>query len=170
MQRMILVPGANCPNDVPDILHFSANPSDIETRHEAGLAHRPAPLFPDLNDPLPALGYGGPPTTVLSMNILLEGHRQALPSGEPGPVEDVRRQTHWLYRLAQQPGPGLVRPCEVDIIWGRNWAFRGTIRQLAERLDQFTPDGTAVRAWVRVELAGKPLTVQAPAAMAEAEP
>lgn len=148
MERMILVPGRNCPANIPAVLRFSANPEEIELSHDAGLTPRPAPLFLDRTAPAPAMAYGGPAETTLSLSMVFEASGDA----------DVRAQTHWLYLLAQMRGAGLTAPCEVDLIWGKTWAYRGTIRTLEERLDLFSASGTATRAWVRLTLTGMSLT------------
>lgn len=160
MERMILVTGQNCPPDVPPILHCAFNPSEIELTHDSGLADRPAPLFPNPADSVPALRSGGPAQTYLKLALLFQARAERQENGASGAAEDVRFQTRWLYQLAQGPGPGNDRPCEIDLIWGKSWAFRGAIRSLSERLDDFTSDGTALRAWIRLEIVGRSLTAQ----------
>jgi hypothetical protein len=160
MERLILLPGSPRPADVPEMIRCTLNPSEVVIARSAGLAERPEALAlaaPPASTAagelaaapsLAALGYGGPGRTVLTLWLLFEAPTEP----ETGAVtEDVRRLTRPLYSLAGRPGPGIDLPCPVDLIWGKHWAFRGTIARLSETLDDFTPAGLATRAWVQIE-------------------
>ena len=142
MERLILRPLDPRPEGVPALIHCRLNPSDVEMTRDSGLAPRPAPLFGAAG---PALGYAQEAVTNLSVNLLIESETQA------GHLQrDVREHTRPLYRLAERPAAGIDRPALVDLVWGKDWAFRGAITRLAERLEMFTPQGTAMRSWLRM--------------------
>lgn len=157
MERLIIVPGRNAPPDVPDVLECTINPAEIELTHDAGLTRRPLSIAPVGDGPGRALAHGGAALTTLHLGMLFEGRRRPGPDGQREMLEDVRQQTRWLYRLAAPAAPGLVAPCEVDLIWGKSWAFRGILRTVSERPDIFSREGLAQRSWVRLELVGRQL-------------
>ncbi len=138
MERLILMPGEGAPPDVPDILRCMFNPSELVLTQAARLRPRPAPLWGETA----TLAHAAPPHATLELRLLFES----------GPQMDVRQATRALHGLAA-PGPaGGAVP--VDVIWGKHWAFRGTISRLSETLDQFTTAGIALRSWLSVELVG----------------
>ncbi len=182
MERLILLPGSPRPPDLPEIIRCALNPSEVVIARSAGLAERPEALA-IATTPVPvstqiasapaeesaassgpggrlaspqslaSLGYGGAGRTILTLRLLFESPTDP----ETGVVtEDVRRLTRPLHSLAGRPGPGIDIPAPVELIWGKHWAFRGTIARLSETLDDFTPAGLATRAWVQIEFWGLP--------------
>ena len=73
--------------------------------------------------------------------------RPALPS------IDVRDLTLPLWRLAENAADrrgGFGGPPLVRFVWGKAWNVLGVIAAVAERVEQFGPDGNPHRSWLRV--------------------
>ncbi len=154
MERLILKPQPPIPDGVPRLIHCSLNPDDIQITRDASLVPRAAPLF---GSDGPSLGYGREAITILTLNLLVVGREEPSRGDRPPIVHDVRERTQPLYRLAERGGPKVDQPCLVDFVWGKDWAFRGAIARLAERLDAFTGQGVATRSWMRLEVQGRPI-------------
>jgi hypothetical protein len=59
---------------------------------------------------------------------------------------DVRDLTGPIWDLAG-------RPEVVRFVWGKSWNVPAVVGAVAERLEQFGPDGVPGRSWLRVRLA-----------------
>lgn len=89
-----------------------------------------------------------------------EGERsvgETAPAGSPGEplsIKDVRNLSGPLWRLAENyVGDELSDgPPGVHFIWGAAWNLPCIAISIAERFDQFSPDGTPRRSWVRIHL------------------
>lgn len=79
-------------------------------------------------------------------------------------TQDVRDLTLPLWRLAEgtnrtsRAGRG-DRPPSVRFMWGKSWNIPAVVVAVAERLEDFTPDGVPRRSWLRMRL----LRAEAPA-------
>ncbi|MBX3569839.1 MAG: hypothetical protein KF914_17375 [Rhizobiaceae bacterium] len=146
MERLIMLPGSPRPTGVPEIIRCLLNPASILIERDSGLAGRPKPIFrEDAQQAISDLAFNGTGRSLLSVSLLFETTPR--PEGE---TADVRLLTAPLHRLAAEAGSGGRRPCAVELIWGKRWSFRGAVGRLAEKLDQFTRDGTATRSWLTV--------------------
>jgi nucleoid-associated protein YgaU len=68
-------------------------------------------------------------------------------------TDDVRDLTAPLWRLAENAQDGRsVGPTVVRFVWGKSWNVRGVVSAVAERLERFTPAGTAQRSWLSLRL------------------
>jgi hypothetical protein len=66
---------------------------------------------------------------------------------------DVRDLTGPLWRLAENDSStGFGTPPLVRFVWGKTWNVLGLIARIAERLEQFGPDGGPRRSWLRLHL------------------
>ncbi len=128
------------------------NPNTLILRRQGGVRTRPgtggqitgAGLADD-----PVL-YTGGGKTELELDLLFD-----LSLLDPSAtVQDVRELTLPLWNLAENGSvdPGYGRPPLVRFIWGKAWNVRGVIAALAERLEEFSPEGAAQRSWLRMRL------------------
>jgi hypothetical protein len=65
---------------------------------------------------------------------------------------DVRDLTRPLWELAENseaPAQG-AGPAVVRFLWGKSWNLPGVVTAVAERLEQFAPDGSPARSWLRM--------------------
>jgi hypothetical protein len=66
---------------------------------------------------------------------------------------DVRELTHPLWDLAETtPQQAGSAPPVVRFLWGKSWNIPGVVTAVAERLEQFAPDGAPARSWLRMRL------------------
>jgi Contractile injection system tube protein len=66
-------------------------------------------------------------------------------------TKDVRDLTRPLWDLAESTAaPAGATPPVVRFLWGKSWNIPGVITTVAERLEQFTPDGAPTRSWLRM--------------------
>jgi Contractile injection system tube protein len=81
-------------------------------------------------------------------------------------VADVRELTAPLWRLAENDAGQEVhgRPPLVRFVWGKSWNVPGVVAAVAERLEQFTPEGVPTRSWLRMKFlrAAEPSGATAP--------
>jgi hypothetical protein len=78
----------------------------------------------------------------------------APPVATAAPDIDVRGLTGPLWRLAEnaaQPG-GFGSPPLARFVWGRSWNVLGVVSAIAERVEQFDPEGRPARSWLRVRM------------------
>jgi hypothetical protein len=102
----------------------------------------------------------GPATAVQSSQTSGQlGSQQAdafAGSGLPAPSApvDVRSLTGPLWRLAENAGSegAFGSPPLARFVWGKSWNVLGVISAIAERVEQFDPDGTPARSWLRLRL------------------
>ena len=72
----------------------------------------------------------------------------------PAAPIDVRTLTGPLWRLAENTGGdgGFGAPPLARFVWGKSWNVLGVITAIAERVEQFDPDGTPGRSWLRLRM------------------
>lgn len=148
------------------------NPETLAVRRVAGVRPRRsaagALTGAELTDD-PLLHTGGGRTEIdldLLFDVTLGGGSVA--------TEDVRDLTRPFWNLAENAGS---RGPQVRFVWGKTWNIPGVVVSVAERLENFTPQGVARRSWLRLRLwrtgeapppspdAGPPLDAAALAAM-----
>lgn len=129
------------------------NPESLVLRRTAGLRTRQSAggLVVGsglLDDPL---FYTGGGTTELTFNLLFDVQ---LAVGSSIQATDVRELTGPLWRLSEniQAGPEQGGPPRVRFVWGKAMNVCGIVAAVAERLEEFTPDGTPQRAWLRMRM------------------
>ncbi|MEY6433756.1 hypothetical protein ABC977_15230 [Thioalkalicoccus limnaeus] len=140
------------------------NPESLELRRRAGLV--PAATTggllggQDLADDPPLFTGGG--TTELTLNLLFDVSL----AGSTLVSEDVRDLTNPLWQLAENSHgqPGDRRPPVVRFVWGKAWNWPAVVTAVAERLEDFTAEGTPRRSWLRLRLlrVAEPLTDDVP--------
>jgi hypothetical protein len=159
------------------------NPETVVVRRSSGVrrATSPGGFLTGVglgDDPLVVTGGG---RTELELDLLFDtsllppppgGSAGRLPGpGDPPPpavTTDVRELTAPLWRLAENaPGSnGFGAPPLVRFVWGKAWNVLGLIAAIAERVEQFGPDGGPHRSWLRLRL----LRVSDPGAQPEPSP
>jgi hypothetical protein len=76
-------------------------------------------------------------------------------------TEDVRDLTSPLWDLSENAveDDGVGRPTLARFVWGKSWNIPGIVEAVAERLENFTPDGTARRSWLKMRFVrvGEPI-------------
>ena len=136
------------------------NPESLIVRRTAGVRPRRT-LGGQLtgarlaDDPLLYTGGG---MTELRLDLLFD----VTLAGSTIGTDDVRDLTRPLWELAENASgdDGYGRPPLVRFVWGKSWNIPGVVAAVAERLEQFTPEGTPQRSWLRMRL----LRVNEPAA------
>jgi contractile injection system tube protein len=106
------------------------------------------------DDPLLHSGGG---RTVVDLDLLFDVSL----AGSNVTTEDVRDLTSPLWNLAENAvaDDGFARPTLVRFVWGKSWNIPGVVAAVAERLENFTPEGLARRSWLRLRLVrvGEPI-------------
>lgn len=130
------------------------NPETFVVRRRAGVRSRRG-VVGQLSGVALADGpllYTGGGRTEMDIDLLFDVSLQ--PAGAVL-TEDVRDLTGPLTCLAEnlEDQEGYGRPPLVRFIWGRFWNVPGVITAVAERLEDFSPEGAPRRAWVRLRLA-----------------
>jgi len=126
------------------------NPTSVVVRRLAGLRTRQSGTGPltgaGLKDD-PLLFTGGGMTEIL-LDLLFDISL----AGASVAAEDVRDLTRPLAELAEgsEGDDGYGELPLVRFVWGKAWNVLGVVAALAERLEQFTPEGTPQRAWLRM--------------------
>jgi hypothetical protein len=162
------------------------NPETLVVRRTAGVRRAASPSGSYTastlgDDPLVVSGGG---RTELELDLLFDTSVVSPPvpaagqlpvPGDPAapPVPtDVRDLTRPLWRLAENPGEsGLGDAPLVRFVWGKAWNVLGLIASIAERVEQFGPDGGPRRSWLRlrmVRVSQPPEPVAGPAAHPQA--
>jgi hypothetical protein len=136
-----------------DRLGCLLNPASLLVRRLAGLHTRHSTSGPlaragSNDDPLLFTGGG---TTELTLDLLFD----VTLAGSSIKAEDVRELTRPLLELAggveSKDGDGGEPPL-VRLVWGKHWNVPGLISAVAERLENFTPEGAPRRSWLRIRL------------------
>ena len=122
------------------------NPETLAVRRAAGVRPRRsasgALAGAELTDD-PLLHTGGGRTEIdldLLFDVSLAGSNVV--------ADDVRDLTRPFWNLAENAGGGT----QVRFVWGKAWNIPGVIVFVAERLENFTPQGVARRSWLRLRL------------------
>lgn len=94
--------------------------------------------------------YTGGGRTELDMELLFDVEI----AGSSITSRDVRDLTRPLWSLTEnRPGTdGYGRPPLVRFVWGKAWNIPGLITSVAERLEQFSEEGTPQRSWLRLRM------------------
>jgi hypothetical protein len=104
---------------------------------------------PEADDALLATGGG---STELVLELLFDVSKQS----SPRPEASVQALTAPLWALAENSsegaGAGLAVPPQVRFVWGKSWNLLATVVSVAERFEQFTPEGMPRRSWVKLRL------------------
>ena len=128
------------------------NPETLVIRRLAGLRPREA-VHGQLaragltDDPLLQTGGG---RTELELDLLFDVSL----AGSSITTDNVRDLTGPFWRLAENAvgDDGYRRPPLVRFIWGRSWNIPCAVVAVAERLDDFTPEGVPRRSWLRMRM------------------
>jgi hypothetical protein len=128
------------------------NPEMLVIRRTAGVRPRRSPAgqltgAALADDPLLYTGGG---QTVVDLDLLFDVSL----AGSSITTEDVRDLTSPLWNLAENAvaNDGFGRPTLVRFVWGKSWNIPGIVAAVAERLENFTPEGQARRSWLRMRL------------------
>jgi hypothetical protein len=126
------------------------NPESLIVRRLAGVRQRRslggALTGPGLTDDM--LLYSGGGTTELHLDLLFD---VSLASSSVK-TDDVRVLTGPLWQLAENDSRAekAASPSLVRFVWGKSWNIPGVVAAVAERLEQFTPEGAPMRSWLRM--------------------
>ncbi len=128
------------------------NPESVVVRRVAGVRSRRS-AGGELtggglsDDPLLYTGGG---RTELELDLLFDVNV----AGSSIAATDVRDLTRPLADLAENAASddAYGRPPMVRFVWGKSWNIPGVVTALAERLEQFTPEGAPQRSWLRMRL------------------
>ena len=144
------------------------NPETLEITRRSGLRTRRslggALTGRGLSDD-PVL-YTGGGVTELKLDLLFD---VALSSSTHQPqAPNVRELTAPFWELAENSAgdDGFGHAPQVRFVWGKVWNVPAVVLDIAERFEQFTPEGVPQRSWVRMRLRRVPESVpsQGPAA------
>jgi len=135
-----------------DRIECLLNPETFVLTRQAGL--RPVRTIAgtltghaDADDPLLATGGG---STELILELLFDVSKQT----SARPEASVQALTAPLWDLAENSddtdGPG--KPPMVRFVWGKSWNISAIVASVAERFEQFTPEGLPRRSWVKLRL------------------
>lgn len=99
------------------------------------------------DDPLLATGGG---TTELVLELLFDVSKQT----SARPESSVQALTAPLWDLAENSddSEGYGRPPLVRFVWGKTWNVSAVVVSVAERFEQFTPEGIPQRSWLKLRL------------------
>ncbi len=135
-----------------EMLTCLLNPETLVLRRSSGIRvrHSSASLLSGAqlsDDPLLFTGGG---RTELELDLLFD----VTLSGSTVTTEDVRDLTGPLWNLSENTvGTDAYRvPPLVRLIWGRRWNIPGVIASISEHLDDFTPEGSPRRSWLKMRL------------------
>jgi hypothetical protein len=109
------------------------------------------------DDPLQATGGG---VTELTLDLLFD----VSIAGSTLQTNNVRDLTAPFWALAEnvEEENGFGGVPAVRFVWGKVWNVPAVVAELAERFDQFTPEGVPQRSWVRMRLLRVPEPDPAP--------
>jgi hypothetical protein len=99
------------------------------------------------DDTLLATGGG---STELTLELLFDVTKQT----SAQPETSVQALTAPLWNLAENSDEteGLARPPLVRFVWGKAWNVPAVVVSVAERFEQFTPEGVPQRSWLSLRL------------------
>lgn len=128
------------------------NPDSIVIQRVAGVIPRRSAggLFTGAGLQDDPLLYTGGGRTEMELSLLFDVSL----TGSSIETIDVRDLTGPLWKLAENARgvSGYRRPPLVRFVWGKSWNIPGIVTAVAERLEQFTSDGTPRRSWLRLRL------------------
>ncbi len=125
------------------------NPETLTMRRSAGLQPRRSVSGPmsgagQSDDPLLYTGGG---RTELDFQMLFD----VTVAGSSIQTQDVRDLTGPFWLLAENAsGAQGRRPPAVRFIWGKTWNLLGVVTSVAERFENFTPEGMPTRSWLHM--------------------
>jgi hypothetical protein len=128
------------------------NPASVVIRRLAGVRPRHSSSGPLTGTALkddPLLYTGGGMTELL-LDLLFDVSLVTAPET----TENVQDLTHPLADLAEGSvsDDGYGQLPLVRFIWGKSWNVLGVVAAVAERLENFTPEGVPQRSWLRMRL------------------
>jgi Contractile injection system tube protein len=107
------------------------------------------------DDPLVSTGGG---RTELTLELLFDVSKQS----SARPESSVQALTAPLWNLAENSddSDGHGSPPLVRFVWGKAWNVPAVVVSVAERFEQFTPEGVPQRSWLKLRLVrcGSPVT------------
>lgn len=128
------------------------NPETLVVRRTAGVHARRSTSGPLTGSNLreDPLLYTGGGTTELLLDLLFD----TAIGGSSVDASDVRLLTRPFFELAEgRPVTSAYsEPPAVRFVWGKHWNVPGVVTAVAERLEQFTPEGAPQRSWLRMRL------------------
>jgi hypothetical protein len=131
------------------------NPDNVVVRRLAGVRARRSASGPlttagAKDDPLLLTGGG---TTEINLDLLFD----VSIAGSSITTEDARDLTRPLWELAEgTTEDGFARPPLVRFVWGKAWNIPGIVVAVAERVENFSPEGVPGRSWLRMRLVRVP--------------
>jgi hypothetical protein len=138
--------------DTGERLGCLLNPASVVLTRHAGVRARQLPGGTlagagHTEDPLLHTGGG---RTQLTLDLLFD----VTLSGSTIQSTDVRDLTGPLWRLSENAmgDDGVSRLRLVRFVWGKAWNVPGVVAAVAERLEDFDPQGAPRRSWLRLRL------------------
>jgi hypothetical protein len=125
------------------------NPETLQVSRNAGVRRRRTAtgLLAGAGISDDPLLYAGGGQTDLVLDLLFDIGI----AGSTIQTRDVRDLTRPLWDLAESTAASTgATPPVVRFLWGKSWNIPGVITAVAERLEQFTPDGAPTRSWLRM--------------------
>jgi len=143
------------------------NPETLEVTRRAGLRPRRS-----LGGALTGRGLSDDPllytsggVTELKLELLFDVSL----AGSTVQTPNVRDLTAPFWALAEnsEGNDGFGRAPTVRFVWGKVWNIPAVVTDIAERFEQFTPEGVPQRSWVRMRLRRVPEATLRPAPPAQ---
>jgi contractile injection system tube protein len=125
------------------------NPESLQVTRNAGVRRRRTTtgLLAGAGISDDPLLYAGGGQTDLVLDLLFDIGI----AGSTIQTTDVRDLTRPLWDLAESTAASAgAAPPVVRFLWGKSWNIPGVVTAVAERLEQFTPDGAPTRSWLRM--------------------
>ena len=125
------------------------NPESLQVNRNAGVRRRRTAtgLLAGAGISDDPLLYAGGGETNLVLDLLFD----IGVAGSTIQTTDVRDLTKPLWDLAESSTASAgASPPVVRFLWGKSWNMPGVVTAVAERLEQFTPDGAPTRSWLRM--------------------
>jgi len=125
------------------------NPESLQVSRNAGVRRRRTAtgLLAGAGISDDPLLYAGGGETNLVLDLLFD----IGVAGSTIQTSDVRDLTRPLWDLAESTSASAgASPPVVRFLWGKSWNMPGVVTAVAERLEQFTPDGAPTRSWLRM--------------------